>query len=230
MAKEHDEDDEDLPASFASPPCFLHELDPGFAVLRSGSDPLLRPDVLRWRKSERDRLIRERVAIPPAERRALTVRIATALDEVLGSLAGVTVGVYWPMRGEPDLRPWMERVAERGGFCALPVVVQKRAPLAFRTWRRGERLEPGFWNIPVPAAGREVTPAVVIAPLVGFDRACYRLGYGGGYFDRTLAQIDPVAVGVGFECGRVASVHPQPHDKPMHWIVTEAGAQETVIG
>ena len=83
----------------------------------------------------------------------------------------------------------MQVVLEGGGRCALPVVVEKKAPLVFRLWEPGGRLVPGVWNIPIPADGDEVLPDVVIAPVVGFDSACYRLGYGGGFFDRTLAAL-----------------------------------------
>ena len=86
----------------------------------------------------------------------------------------------------------MQTVLEGGGRCALPVVVEKKAPLVFRLWKPGGRLVPGVWNIPIPADGDEVLPDVVIAPVVGFDSACYRLGYGGGFFDRTLAHFAPV--------------------------------------
>jgi 5-formyltetrahydrofolate cyclo-ligase len=118
----------------------------------------------------------------------------------IGDLSGRIVSGYWPFRGEPDLREWLERLEARGAQCALPVVVEARAPLVFRIWKRGEKLERGVWDIPVPAAGEEVCPDVVIAPIVGYDRDAYRLGYGGGYFDRTLAAIRkrPLIIGVGY--------------------------------
>ena len=86
-------------------------------------------------------------------------------------------------------------------------------------------MEPGFWNIPVPVGTPEVTPDIVLAPVVGFDPACFRLGYGGGYFDRTLAALDPhpLAIGVGLAGSRIATIYPQPHDIPMAAIVTEEG-------
>ena len=116
-------------------------------------------------------------------------------------------------------------MAERGGASALPVVVQRHAPLTFRRWRRGDALEPGVWNIPVPADGAIVTPDIVIAPVVGFDPACFRLGYGGGFFDRTLAALPrrPRIVGVGYARQEIRTIFPQAHDVPMDMIVTEAG-------
>ena len=98
-----------------------------------------------------------------------------------------------------------------GRTVALPVVVDKKGPLEYRAWRPGEALVDGVWHIPVPEKREVVTPAVVLAPLVGFDPACYRLGYGGGYFDRTLAALrrGPVAIGVGFAAQELETIHPQ---------------------
>jgi 5-formyltetrahydrofolate cyclo-ligase len=89
--------------------------------------------------------------------------------------------------------------------------------LSFAPGRRGDQLVRGVWNIPVPADGEAVIPDVVIAPVVGFDRACYRLGYGGGFFDRTLAAMTdfPRKMGVGYAQQVIQTVHPQPCDIPM---------------
>jgi len=213
-------DDDETPGGFASPPCLLHELDPAYAL----PDRQQASDVARWRKAERQRLIQLRLALPAEQRRAWAAAIADRLDALLGPLAGRTVSLYMPFRGEPDLRGWMERVWQAGGRCALPVVVQKRAPLVFRLWRRGEPLTPGVWNIPVPAAGAEVLPDVTIAPVVGFSRDGYRLGYGGGFFDRTLASLAPrpLAIGVGYAAQEIPTIFPQPHDIAMSAVVTEA--------
>jgi len=106
---------------------------------------------------------------------------------------------------------------------ALPVVVEKAKPLIFREWWPGISMNHGVWNIPVPAAGEPVEPDALLVPVVGFDRRRYRLGYGGGYYDRTLAALSakPRAVGVGFELSQLATIYPQPHDIPMDLIVTE---------
>lgn len=217
------QDDDETPAGFASPPCLLHELDPAFR--NPGPDPQQRADVLRWRKAERQWLIQQRVALPVAERRAKSVTIAAGLDALIGDPAGRVVSAYFPFRGEPELRGWLESLAERGARTALPVVVQKGAPLIFRGWRRGEALAPGVWNIPVPVAGDIMIPDVVIAPLVGFDRRGFRLGYGGGFFDRTLAALPrrPLVIGVGYAQQELATIYPLPHDIAMGAIVTEAG-------
>jgi 5,10-methenyltetrahydrofolate synthetase len=180
------------------------------------------PDIARWRKAERERLIAARLAIPADTRAVLSARIAERLDAIVGDVAGRVVSLYWPFRGEPDLRPWMAEIVARDGTPALPVVVEKARPLVFRAYRPGDRLEKGVWNIPVPAEGPPVVPAIVIAPLVGVDPENYRLGYGGGFFDRTLAALPekPLVIGVGYAMQRIATIHPQPHDIPMDRIVT----------
>jgi 5,10-methenyltetrahydrofolate synthetase len=104
----------------------------------------------------------------------------------------------------------------------MPVVTIPRSPLEYWIWRPGDAMTRGFWNIPVPAEKVPVDPDVVIAPLVGFS-GCWRLGYGGGYFDRTLAARAPrpIALGVGFDFSDLPDFAPEPHDIPMETIVTD---------
>lgn len=213
---------------YASPPCLLHEVDPSYSGLASQPDSSAWKDVARWRKAERDRLVAARQAMPPALHRACTAAIAERLDHLLGDVQGRTISVYWPMRAEPDLRPWMLSLHRRGAICGLPVVVGRDEPMTFRRWAPGMPLVAGIWKIPVPAADDRVIPDVVLAPVVGFDEGCFRLGYGGGYFDRTLAAIDTplVAIGVAFEMMRLADVFAQPHDMPMQVIVTESRVRD----
>lgn len=183
------------------------------------------PDLTAWRKAERARLIEARLALPADTRAAHAAVIASRLDARLGALDGRVVALYWPFRGEPDLRGWAASVVARGGRPALPVVVRKAAPLIFRAWTPGDRLEKGVWNIPVPVADAQVLPDIVISPVVGFDGGNYRLGYGGGFYDRTLAALPrrPVVLGVGYTMQRMATIHPQSYDVPMDSVVTEAG-------
>ena len=213
---------DDSPFSCASPPCMAHELAEGQDGSFFAVDEEQRRDVARWRKSERERLIAARLAFSADDRSRWSQEIAAGVLKLAGDFSGRIVSFYWPFRGEPDLRPLMQIVWEQGGEAALPVVVQKATPLVFRTWRQGEALEKGVWNIPVPSGGRQVEPDIVLAPVVGFDGACYRLGYGGGFFDRTLAgmAVKPLTIGVGHECARIATIFPQPHDVPMDAIVT----------
>jgi len=178
-----------------------------------------------WRKAERERLLALRQALPPADRRELGMRIEARLREVIAERERPGIlGVYWPFRAEFDPRGLIDWAIAEGRGVALPVVVDKKGPLEYRAWRPGEALVDGVWNIPVPQKREVVIPAMVLAPLVGFDRRSYRLGYGGGYFDRTLAALSPkpLAIGVGFEFQAIETIYPQSFDVPMDWIVTEA--------
>jgi 5,10-methenyltetrahydrofolate synthetase len=225
------EDERPVPSGFASPPCLAHELDPLYADPLA-VDPQQALDVARWRKAERARLRAERMALPPARRRAIAAALAHALDALLadhvGPTAGLVVAGYWPIKGEPNLRGWLAQRHAAGAVTALPVVERRAAPLVFRRWQPGMRLVRGHWGIPVPPpeAGA-VTPDILLAPLVGWDGDAYRLGFGGGYFDRTLAALAPrpLTIGVGLAAARRATIFPQPHDVPLDAIVTEEGVQ-----
>ena len=138
------------------------------------------------------------------------------------------VGCYWPFRREFNCLPYMRAVLKSGGRVALPVVVARGQPLQFRDWTETTVMEPGVWNIPHPAAGEPVFPSALVLPLVGFDDAGYRLGYGAGYYDLTVASFAtrPLLVAVGFEFSRLPTIHPQPHDQPMDVIITDAGVRD----
>lgn len=218
-------DEEDgVPTSYASPPCYMHELDPDYASLAQQSDLKQDADIVRWRKAERTRLTEQRMAVPPDFRRQHDERIADHLRDVMGSLEGLVVSFYWAFRGEPNLYGMMKEVVASGGQVALPAVVARRKPLVFRSWAPGGKLDREIWNIPVPPPDAPVViPDIAIAPVVGFDKACYRLGYGGGYFDRTLAALarSPRVIGVGYASAAVVTIYPQWHDVPMDCLVTE---------
>jgi 5-formyltetrahydrofolate cyclo-ligase len=178
-----------------------------------------------WRRAERRRLLALRTEAPAAERRAWGRTIEAQLYPVLAERPGITLGVYWPFKAEFDPRPIVDRLIAQGFAVALPVVIDKKGPLEYRLWRPGDPLVAGVWDIPIPERRDVVAPQAVLAPLVGFDRDCYRLGYGGGYFDRTLAALRPrpLAIGVGFESARLETIYPQDFDIPMDLIVTEVG-------
>ena len=190
------------------------------------------PAVARWRQAERERLRSERLMLSVEARQetaeALARHLTTLLAEHCGDVRGRVLSGYWPIKGELDLRPWMTTLHAKGAVLALPVVETPRAPLTFRRWEPGMRMERGHWGIPVPSeASQRLTPEICLAPLVGWDSAGYRLGYGGGYFDRTLASLTPkpLVIGVGLQSARLDSIVPQPHDVPMSIVVTEAGVQ-----
>jgi 5,10-methenyltetrahydrofolate synthetase len=178
-----------------------------------------------WRKPLRARLIEARNAL---DARTLTRHRESIDRHLAAAFPGLARGVFafcWPYKGEYDARFLARRLREGGAITALPVVVAPKSPLVFREWHPGVELASGVLGIPYPARSREVAPDSVVVPLVGFDDAGYRLGYGGGYFDRTLAALarKPVVIGVAYEGAHLDTIHPQPHDIPMDWIVTERG-------
>jgi 5-formyltetrahydrofolate cyclo-ligase len=132
------------------------------------------------------------------------------------------LGVYWPIRGEPDLQTMYAELAKRGVQLALPVVTNANAPLQFARWAPGDALVPGPLKVPVPPQPQTfVFPEAVLIPCVGFNRQCFRLGYGGGLYDRTLALTPrPLAIGVAYSCG-LATFVAAPHDIALDTIVTE---------
>ncbi len=184
--------------------------------------------MIRWRRAERERLIATRLALPMEFRTAQTSAIVNHLERLIPTDRGAIISVYWPIRAEPDLRQWMRSMQGQGARIALPVALELKQPLVFREWRPDAPMARGLWNIPHPADGMEVIPTVMLVPLVGFDPACYRLGYGGGFYDRTLAAMaaKPLVIGLGYPGASIPTIFPQPHDIPMDWIVT--GSQPPV--
>jgi 5-formyltetrahydrofolate cyclo-ligase len=177
-----------------------------------------------WRRALRREMVARRAALDAVRHDELSALIVGHLQAALPLPR--CVAFCWPIKHEPDVRTAVEQWAKLGAQAALPVVVNEDAPLAFRLWSPDMRLAPDRYGIPTPQAGAFVLPDLILLPLNGFDAAGYRLGYGGGYFDRTLAALypRPLAVGVGFEINRIASIRPQSHDQRLDWIVTEAGA------
>jgi len=183
------------------------------------------------RRALRQRLLARRLALPAAEWARLSAVLCTNLREAFPQLGGQRVGFCWPVKNEPDLRPLLEAwlAAGQAGFGALlPVVMAANAPLAFRAWTPQTPLLADRYGIPSPAAGDLLAPEALLLPVNAFDAGGYRIGYGGGYFDRTLAAfraqgLPLLAIGVGFELARVDSIAPEPHDIPLDAMVTEAG-------
>lgn len=218
-------------SGFSSPPCYGAEVAPDFfdplAV-----DPEQARDVARWRKAERTHLRAARLALPVAERKEIGEALAEHLRQVLNDrmrgAKDTVFSAYWPIKGEPDLRPLMGELHDAGVTVALPLVETKAAPLTFRRWTPGTRMVRGDWNIPVPPPDAPVvTPEIALAPLIGWTADGYRLGYGGGYFDRTLAALTPkpFVIGIGFEAAQLTTIFPQPHDIPLDLILTENGVR-----
>ncbi len=205
----------------ASSPCFAHELaetPTGYVAV----DPEAAADTTRWRKAKREELIAARLAVRAEDRAKVAEAVAEELDGLVEPGPEKVIALYWPFKGELDLRGWMREAHESGAKIALPVVIRKAAPLAFREWSPGCRMGRGVWNIPIPEEDRPLVPNVVISPLVGFDPGCFRLGYGGGFYDRTLAAMTerPLVIGVGLPEAALPTIYPQPFDIPMDVIVT----------
>lgn len=180
------------------------------------------------KRALRRALLEDRTSVMAAH--ASTARLAIR-DRYLSAFdpqPGTAVTAFWPMAGELDLRPLLEALHARGCVCGLPVVVGRNAPLVFRSWEPGVTLVTSRFGIAEPAADRpEVRPQHALVPLLAFDDDGYRLGYGGGFYDRTLALLRAdgagplTAIGVGLEAQRRPALPREPFDERLDWLVTE---------
>jgi 5-formyltetrahydrofolate cyclo-ligase len=184
-------------------------------------------DVAAFRRAERARLLAARETADATTHEAWSQAITGFLAAELERLRPAMLGFYWPHRGEYDPMPLIRKTIAEGRQVALPVVAVRGQPLEYRAWLPGMAMTAArqSFGIPHPAEGPSVMPDALLIPLLGFDEAGYRLGHGGGYFDRTLAAMrpKPFGIGVGFEIGRLKTIYPQPHDIAMDRIVTERG-------
>jgi 5,10-methenyltetrahydrofolate synthetase len=188
--------------------------------------PILDGTEIRIRRAAmRKSALAAREATPIEQRAVWEAAIMGHLDTLIAQLAPRVLAFYWPYYAEADCREWAERWlgGDANRVAALPVAHEKDASLIFLRWQPGAEMTLDRHGIPCPASGEEIAPDVALIPLNAFDARGYRLGYGGGYFDRTLAATQIIAVGVGFELSREDDVLPQAYDQPMHWLVTEAG-------
>lgn len=183
-----------------------------------------------WRKLQRTNLVTRRVAIAEKEHIYWSAAITLSLQQGFSILKKNTISAYLPIRGEYDPRPAMDYFIRYGATLAIPDVTKKHAPLCFRKWWRGAPMKKGAYGIPVPDNTEQVIIDAALIPMVGFDQQGYRLGYGSGYYDRTLAAANPrpLVIGIAFEMFRLDSVHPQAHDIPMDFIITEASIYQTI--
>lgn len=176
-----------------------------------------------WRRATRQAMVARRQALSATGHAELSARI---VDHLRAALAAPRVVAFcWPIKAEPDVRALLAHWAVAGTQAALPVVVDAGSPLAFRHWQPDAPLEADRYGIPTPTTGEWLLPDLILLPLNAFDAKGYRLGYGGGYFDRTLAVLQPrpLAIGVGFEMNRLPSIRPEAHDQRLDGLVTEAG-------
>jgi 5-formyltetrahydrofolate cyclo-ligase len=182
------------------------------------------PDDLKaWRKAQRAELIARRVDIPAQQRTDADERITAALIDAFAPPPESVVGFCWPFKNEFDSRFAVRVWRDAGALAALPEVTAPRTPLTFRLWKPGVPMRAGVYDIPVPDGTPVVLPDIAIVPMNGFDERGYRLGYGGGFFDRTLAACERrvIAIGVAYETLRLATIYPQDYDIPMDFVVTE---------
>jgi len=178
-----------------------------------------------WRRNERTRLLREREALAPEALAGLRSRIDHHLERSFPDLVHGVLAFCWPYRNEYDARHLAAALRRRGARTALPVVVASKTPLVFREWKPGVELAEGPLGIPYPVGSPEVSPDHVLLPMLGWDPDGYRLGYGGGFFDCTLAALArrPRVIGIAYEQAFLKTIHPQAHDIPMDFVVTERG-------
>lgn len=178
-----------------------------------------------WRKTERARLVAARESLDAGTLARYRQRIDTHLLRSFPGLSKARLAFCWPIKGEYDARHVARTLRERGALTALPVVIAPRQPLVFREWHPGVALAKGAMDIPYPPGSPEILPNAVLLPMNGWDAGGYRLGYGAGFFDRTLASLarKPAVIGVSYELARMDTIHPQAWDIPADWVVTERG-------
>ena len=187
-------------------------------------------DAIAAEKAALRKLMRaRRAALTPEARAAASVAVCDRLVAWLpaaGLPGGAVIAGYWPIRDELDPRPALEVLAERGYRLALPVSLAREEPLGFRAWSPGDPLAADVMRIdaPLPSAG-EVVPALLLVPMLAFDDARRRLGYGAGFYDRTLATLRGagpiIAVGLAFSAQEVERVPVAEGDASLDAVVTE---------
>jgi 5-formyltetrahydrofolate cyclo-ligase len=173
-------------------------------------------------------LLQDRDVVMAAHAETARLAIRDRYLSAFEPTAGTVVSAFWPMAGELDLRPLLEALHARGCVCGLPVVVGRNVPLVFRAWEPGVALVTSRFGIAEPPPDRPVVrPRHALVPLLAVDDEGYRLGYGGGFYDRTLAMLRDdgagplVAIGVGLEAQRRPALPREPFDQRLDWLVTE---------
>ena len=180
-------------------------------------------EIKSWRHQQRQQLIEKRIAVHGYQRKLCQQEILLKLSDILKDMQPGIIAFYWPFKGEIDCRKLVSDILQQGWQAALPAVTKVSSPLEFRQWTPETPLISGVWKIPVPKSRTIVVPNVMLIPLVGFDECHYRLGYGGGYYDRTIIEIEPspMKIGIGFELARLTTIYPQSYDIAMDIILTE---------
>ncbi|WP_127091231.1 5-formyltetrahydrofolate cyclo-ligase [Aquabacter cavernae] len=188
------------------------------------------PSLPEQKAALRREALARRAAMGEAGRALAAATAAAHAPALLSPGSGRVVALFAPFRDEIDTAPLAALLWDAGVAVALPVVVTRDAPLVFRAWRPGDLLEPqGPYRIPTPGAhAPDLVPDDLMVPLAAFDRRGYRIGYGAGFYDRTLALLRAErsvrAFGYGFSCQEVAEVPAEPHDEPVDGMITETAA------
>jgi 5-formyltetrahydrofolate cyclo-ligase len=183
-------------------------------------------DAVSHEKVELRRAAQARRDALPAEMRKAAAEAIAARAFPLAVAAGTIVSGFMPLKSEINPLPLMHKLADAGARLALPVVVGRGKPLTMRSWQWGEQLVPGVWGIrePGPAAAT-VEPDIVLVPLLAFDRSGYRIGYGAGYYDSTIARLrakKPItAVGIAFAAQEIETVPRTDFDAQLDLVLTE---------
>ncbi len=180
--------------------------------------PLAKSDLRRDALARRDAL--------HAHKRAEAALALSARDLPIALAPGSVISGFSAMQSEINPVPLMRRLADAGFRLALPVITERRQPLTFRAWSFGDPMTSGVWGIREPTASAPVVaPDILLVPLAAFDRRGFRIGYGGGYYDRTLKalrlQKPVVALGLAFAKQEIPRVPDMPFDEPLDFVLTE---------
>jgi 5-formyltetrahydrofolate cyclo-ligase len=167
-----------------------------------------------------------RAHLHPEHSQSGSLALASHAFPIAASAGALNISGFFPYKSEIDTRPLLGRLAGEGWTTALPIVIASGDPLMFRRWYPGQPTTPGMWDIPQPTEDSPlIEPDVLLVPMLAFDRKGYRLGYGGGFYDRTLAKLrakkSVIAIGVAYAGQEVDSVPRDAHDQPLDFIMTE---------
>lgn len=169
-----------------------------------------------------------RASLDHGERAEAAKAVARHFFDAIPLTSADVVAAYWRIRDELDCQPILVKLMDSNQTVVLPVVLGPEEPLDLRVWEQGASLyESGFGTLAPSELAPRAEPDIVIMPLLGFDSRGTRLGYGGGYYDRTLANLKkkPKLVGLAFAAQELDRIPREPHDVPLDAIVTEAGVR-----
>lgn len=191
--------------------------------------PADRASITAAKKELRTAARAKRSALPEPKRQAAAYAVTTLDLGFLGDLVGAEVAGYAAIGDEFDPAPLLLHLTAQGALTSLPRITDDRSDIQFHRWHPGEGMTAGVWGIREPEAGAElVKPTILLVPLLAFDRQGWRLGYGGGYYDRAIARLrrnsGAIAIGLAFSCQEVDAVPHVDYDEPLDWVLTAEGA------